>query len=77
MNKAEFERLYLGVYECDPREKVLLDRVKAYFVATDDVSMKASHEYARKLKEWAEINGYSKGDLNRAKVTVNKYTSIH
>jgi hypothetical protein len=77
MNKQEFDRLYLGVYECDPREKELLDRVKAYFVATDDVGMSEAYKQAQALKQWCGNMGYSKGDLNRAKVTVNKYTEIH
>lgn len=76
-DKQEFERLYVGVYECDPREKALLERVKDYFVATDDVGFHVSVQESKRLKRWCEDNGYSKGDLNRAKVIVNQYTSLH
>ena len=73
MNAKEFKKNYLGEFSVSDRDAELYLRVDKYFADTDDVSFRVSCEEARLLKVWCDDNGYSKGDLNRAKMIVNKH----
>ena len=64
---------YQGHFTVSGRDLKLYERVEQYFADTDDVDFRVSVNEAKALKAWCDDNGYSKGDLNRAKQVVNKY----
>lgn len=67
MNKEEFERQYLGVYVPDRRSAELEDRLKKYYQETEHCSNSRAMEKWRQFRQWAEMEGYTREEINEAK----------
>lgn len=68
ISREDFEKMWLGTFESDPREAALLDRLEQYYADTPSTmgNRQAQVVYLMFLG-WCENNGYSRDDINRAK----------
>lgn len=68
MSTEEFKRMMLGEFKCDSRKHTLEERLQKYYT---DTPSSMSNRYAmvkwKEFKNWCEINGYTKGEINKAK----------
>jgi len=73
MTPVEFLELYQCKFEVSERDQGLYKRVEEYFKNTDNLPLAVSFPESRKLTKWAENNGFSRHELNRAKGLVDRY----
>lgn len=67
MEPEEFNRLYLGSWEPDPRKEELYKKLGEYYAHSETLSNREAAFLWRKFKEWAKDCGFTQADVNRAK----------
>ncbi len=66
----EFKSMVLGEFKPDERNTALIDKLSHYYKVSEHMShLRASEEW-KKFKAWAYRNGYTMGDVNRVRQTV-------
>lgn len=73
MGISEFNRLYLGSWEPDPRQEELYSKLKEYYAKSETFSNREATFLYREFKDWARDCGFTQTEINKAKRRYNQH----
>ena len=73
MKPEDFLEQHQCKFSVSERDQNLCKRVEQYFKDTDKAGFHVSIAESKKLKKWAENNGFSRVELQKAKSMVDRY----
>lgn len=74
-----FKKLYEGEFKLDERFLALRDKLNKYYQQSEDIKLSAGtvNNLYKEFKEWCEINGYTRDEINAAKREAKILPAIH